>query len=78
MTYKGDDLCSWQRICAGAYIWNDDWLVYADQHSHFGTFSVKHVTAQFRRRPDRERYAIPIPVRESVNGRKWPNVGAER
>ncbi len=52
-----DGLCAYQRICAEAFVWDDEWLVFADQ---FGPFKrlPRHFAVQFRRRPQRARYSM--------------------
>lgn len=51
----GDRLCMEQRTFA-AFVWDDEWLVVADQRGQFGGREVKHVAVQFCRRPERQRF----------------------
>lgn len=64
--HYGDRLCMEQHRCE-AFIWNDDWLVVADQLGQFSGREIKHVAVQFSRRPARERYYgeshLEVPAR---------------
>jgi hypothetical protein len=42
-----------RRILAGAFVWDDDWMVVGDQRSVWGDIDF---AVQFRRRPVRETY----------------------
>jgi hypothetical protein len=62
----GEGLCREQRLST-AYVWDDDWLVVADQLGKFGTLDIKHVAVRFYRRLERERYVaerIRVRVKE--------------
>lgn len=55
----GEGLCREQHTDK-SFIWDDDWVVFADQHGRFGEYGAKHVAMQFRRRPKRERHVVVI------------------
>lgn len=53
----GEGVCQEHRTF-DSFIWDDDWVVFGDQHGRFGEPGAKHVAVQFRQRPKRYRYEI--------------------
>ncbi len=45
----GDGFCAYERLCSEAFVWDDEWLVFADQ-SGPPRQRPQHVAVQFRRR----------------------------